>query len=348
MNYHEQFWSNLVEYASNFAPIIPFHKGLIAYLGDGNKTAFRQRELAWYNPISNRFRFNCGYRFAIGVYQNCDHGCLYCYVNSYSKEIKRGRKKSSFISHLERDIKDFRAAELPQAPVHISNSCDPLQERLEKKHRDTLNTLILLSQNQGLFTNVILLTKNPSLLFDKNADYLSVIKNLNEKFIIEITIPFFRDNYKLYEPFAPHPLQRLEALQSLINDDVKVRLRLDPIFPCESGIQSNEDIVNILDRCAGVDFVISKPLRLVKPKDGQATAFYDEMSKFYSGGKKTGIEWHGGRYVFAGDRAKQEMAFLNEQCEKRNIKLVHCKNTVLVDDTGMSVLKKQADNMKRK
>jgi hypothetical protein len=46
--------------------------------------------------------------------------------------------------------------------------------------------------------------------------------------------------------------------------------------------------------------VISKPLRLVKPKKGQADHFYNSMAQFYQDGKKKGVEWHGGRYVYSG------------------------------------------------
>ncbi|MBL6995959.1 MAG: hypothetical protein ISR66_18955 [Desulfobacula sp.] len=59
--------------------------------------------------------------------------------------------------------------------------------------------------------------------------------------------------------------------------------------------------------------------------------FYNKMEPYYQGGKKSGVEWHGGRYVYSADRAKKEMTFLADQCMQRNIPLVNCKETVLVD-----------------
>ena len=190
------------------------------------------------------------------------------------------------------------------------------------------------------FSEVIILTKNPGLLLNSEIDYLSVIDGIKNLLTIEISIAFYRDNFKSIEPDAVHPHQRLKALQELIDCGLNVRLRLDPIFPEGNGVQTHGDIISILDGSEGVECVISKPLRLVKPKKGQPDQFYNSMAKFYQGGKKSGVEWHGGRYVYSGERAIKEMEFLSTQCRQRSIPLVHCKKTVLVDQAGKPLIRK--------
>lgn len=71
MNYMYKIWPNFEKYVTSFQPLAPYADKLTAYFGNGDgtksPTAFRNRELAWYNPISDRFRFNCGYRLCINV-----------------------------------------------------------------------------------------------------------------------------------------------------------------------------------------------------------------------------------------------------------------------------------------
>lgn len=263
-------------------------------------------------------------------------------MNAYSGGVGKGRRRSKFIERLKQDITDFRSLVMPPGPVHISNSTDPFQEGLEKRFRDTFNTLKILAENKALFSEITILTKNPCLIFE-DTGYVDHLELMKDKLNIEITIPFFRDNYRLYEPCAPHPHDRLDALSKLAAMGFNVRLRLDPIFPVESGIQTKEDILNILDRSSGVQCVISKPLRLVIPKNSVANEFFDEMNQFYQGGKQNGVERRHTRYVYSADRSIKEMKHLRDECVKRNIPLVHCMETVLVDQEGIPIIKRKLE-----
>lgn len=346
MSWHSQIWPNFVDYITTFEPYKKYQEQFIDYFGNGKtpSTGFKNRSLSWYNPVSSRFKFNCGYRMVCNVYKSCDHGCSYCYVNGYSKGVIEGKRNPGFITRLKTDLDDFVRAGMPKGPVHISNSTDPFQARLEEKYGDTYQTLKLLSEYRAHFSEIVILTKNPGLIFNskisKKKDYVSVLNTIKDILTIEISIALYRNSFKLLEPGAPNPGKRLFALYRLTLSGFKVRLRLDPIFPIGNDIQTQIDIVNILNQAHGVECVISKPLRLVKPKKGQLDKFYSSMSKFYQGGKKCGVEWHGGRYVFSSERAKKEMEFLSTECEKRGVPLVHCKETVLVDDKGVPLIKK--------
>jgi len=342
------YWGRFVSWLDGFEPYAPHRQRFTEYFGNSAGTDFRNRQLVLYNAASNRRKFNAGYRLGINVYQNCDHGCLYCYVNGYSGGIGRGKVRSGYLKRLHADLNDFETLGMPAADVHISNSTDPLQLRLEETSRHTFHTLRLLSQKAHLFSSVILLTKNPALLFaefDCRPDggrtsgygYIESLLAMKEKVVVEVSVALL-DNSHAIEPGAPDPESRLDAVRALIDEfGFKVRLRLDPVFPAESGIQRREDIQRILDRASGAQFVISKPLRLVKKSKD---SFLEQMMLYYSGGKKKGVEWHSTRWVYSRERKAKEMAFLRDECEKRGMLLVDCMSTVLVDDSGEPVLKK--------
>jgi DNA repair photolyase len=165
-------------------------------------------------------------------------------VNSYSSGVGKGRRRPRFIETLKKDIADFKALGMPPGPVHVSNSTDLFQEELEKRFGDTDNTLKIIAENRDLFSEITILTKNPCMAFEETA-YLNCFELMKDKLNIEITIPFFRDNYRLYEPHAPHPHARLDAMNKLSQMGFNVRLRLDPIFPAGSGIQTKDDIDKI-------------------------------------------------------------------------------------------------------
>ncbi|MCG8339619.1 MAG: hypothetical protein MJE63_34350 [Proteobacteria bacterium] len=342
MSWHSQIWPNFLQYLKEFEPYKKHQEQFVRYFGNRKQppTGFKNRSLSWYNPVSSRCKFNCGYRMVCNVYKSCDHGCSYCYVNGYSKGVIQGKRNPGFIKRLKKDLEDFTQIGMPKGPVHLSNSTDPLQARLEDEYGDTFETLKLLSEHRNHFSEIIMLTKNPGLLFDSTRDYLTILDNIKDILTIEISVAFYRDNFKQIEPGTPPPQDRLKYLQQLVALGCNVRLRLDPIFPAGNSLQSHEDIISILDQATGIECVISKPLRLVKPKKGQPDHFYDLMSNFYQGGKKKGVEWHGGRYVFSPARAKHEMEFLSTQCRQRGIPLVHCKETVLVDQAAVPLIKK--------
>jgi len=62
-------------------------------------------------------------------------------------------------------LEALEAYDVPPAPVHLSNSIDPLQP-LEEQHRHALFVLERLAEHRSRFTTVTLLTKNPALLTD--------------------------------------------------------------------------------------------------------------------------------------------------------------------------------------
>ncbi len=71
MSWHDKIWFNFVDYVTTFEPYKIHSENFIQYFGNDKKpsTGFKNRSLNWYNPVSNRFKFNCGYRMNCNVYK---------------------------------------------------------------------------------------------------------------------------------------------------------------------------------------------------------------------------------------------------------------------------------------
>ena len=133
----------------------------------------RPHVIKWYCPFADQREFPSGHRYCINVYTGCEHECQYCYVTGYSTAPPNC--KNRFRHDLCKDLETLDAHNVPPAPVHLSNSTDPLQP-LEQEHRHTLFVLEKLAEHRNRFTTVTLLTKNPAVLMDDR--YVQALRRL--------------------------------------------------------------------------------------------------------------------------------------------------------------------------
>lgn len=195
---------------------------------DSTTLTLRNHLISLYDPFASRAEFPAGRRWCINVYTGCAFACKYCYIISYIRDAFHPRVKNQFDSLLLKDLAEIVALNLHPAPVHISNSTDPLQP-LEKIHKHTLTLLQSLAAHRKHFTIITILTKNPERLMAN--EYLDVIRGL-KGFQVEVTCPFFHDEpRRFFEPGAPPIESRLNAIEKLRAQGITVALRIDPIFP---------------------------------------------------------------------------------------------------------------------
>jgi DNA repair photolyase len=204
----------------------------------------RPRVIKWYCPFADQREFPSGHRYCINVYTGCEHECQYCYVAGYS--AAQPNCKNRFRHDLCKDLEALDACDVPPAPVHLSNSTDPLQP-LEQEHRHTLFVLEKLAEHRNRFTTVTLLTKNPAVLMDER--YVQTLRRLNELPVdhprrswfdaqghpplrLECSLAFHNDEHRrLLDPAAPSVESRMKALRLLRKEGFTVFLRIDPLFP---------------------------------------------------------------------------------------------------------------------
>ncbi|MCP4348573.1 MAG: hypothetical protein GY795_24075 [Desulfobacterales bacterium] len=192
------------------------------------KLNLRQHMISLYDPFALRKDFQANRRWCVNVYVGCIHSCKYCYIISYIPDAFSPRIKKNFKTQLEKDLKEINRLKLHPAPIHISNSTDPLQ-KLEKKHQHTLFLLEQLQKHRENFSTITMLTKNPALLCEQ--EYMEIIKSL-DNFQVEVTCPFYdEESRRFFEPHAPSVESRLTGIRTLCENKISVSLRIDPIFP---------------------------------------------------------------------------------------------------------------------
>lgn len=204
----------------------------------------RPRMVKWYCPFADQNDFPSGHRYCINVYTGCSHNCRYCYAQGY--EPNEARCKDRYKKKLLKDLEEIEDFNLPPAPLHLSNSTDPLQP-LELKQRFTLYTLEQIAKYRNYFTTVTILTKNPIILTD--PEYMEILtsilkipeshacKNmfnstLQSPLRIEVSVAFRHElNASFYDPGAASIYSRLSAIEKLCQNGIPVVLRIDPLLP---------------------------------------------------------------------------------------------------------------------
>ena len=312
--------------------------------------SLKSRLVNLYDPLADRSkRFPDVFRFCLNVYVGCEHGCKYCYVNGYSKESVGNayHEKSEFEKKLTKDINEIKRFKVPIAPLHLSNSTDICQEELETNFRHTLFALNTIANNRDIFSSVVLLTKNPKILCER--EYLSILKNPSMKpVVVQITCAYWNDDTrKFYEPDAPSIQSRLDALQILSENNVEIQMRIDPLLPSSRIIdkirghkplkhyslpeaQSSDDLVSLIRfaKEAAVKSIIGKPLKIpVSNKAKQAKELWGELYADSFPNAKRKVK--GGSWRLPEEYQKEMISTVTEICEKEGMVFKYCKHDLL-------------------
>jgi DNA repair photolyase len=304
----------------------------------------RNHVISLYDPFAARKDFPAGRRWCVNVYTGCAFSCKYCYIVSYVRAPFRPRVKETFERSLMKDLEELQRRALHPAPIHISNSTDPLQP-LEKVHRHTLFLLQKLLQNRDRFTTITILTKNPEMLC--SPEYLEIVQTLTD-FQVEVTCPFYRDEPRRFlEPGAPKIESRLEGIRKLREKGVTVSLRIDPIFPRDPlptevfskpslkdyGIlqsQTEGDIEQLIEfaSAVGCKRIIVSPLKLVADHFGKSELPqpYLELYRDANGGKPIK---KGASHRLPWDLYHHWIRKPTELADSLGIELVYCKKNLI-------------------
>lgn len=176
--------------------------------------------------------------YCINCYVGCEHACVYCYAEYYTKKyIQHKEKWGSFI-----DIK-INAPEVlrkeilnkKKGSVFLSSLTDPYQP-LEKKYELTRKCLEILQRNNF---SVCIRTKSSLILRD--LEILKKFKDCEVGFTITTLEEKIRKNF---EPFSSPIKERLEVLKILKENGIKTFLFFGPILPYLSD-ENLEEFFNV-------------------------------------------------------------------------------------------------------
>ena len=313
--------------------------------------SLKSRLIGLYDPLADRStRFKDGLRWCLNVYVGCEHNCGYCYVNGYSQESVgiSYHPKKDFEKILKKDISGLKSLGVPAVPLHMSNSTDLFQEKLESKYRHALLALATILKSRQLFTTVVLLTKNPSMLCLDNYRQLITDTGI-QPLTIQVSCAFWNDSARsFYEPNAPSIKSRLTAIEKLASLGLDVEIRIDPLFPSSSVSESVrfhkplpqysipeaqplEDLQSLVSFAskAGARAVIAKPLKIpITSKAQRCKDWFGEIYRDSDAGKKRRVK--GGSWRLPEQYQKEMLSTVSDICQKEKILFRHCMHDVLM------------------
>ncbi len=220
----------------------------------------------------------CPPKYSFSPYRGCGHRCVYCYITSYIPGAFQPRVKEFTLLQLEKELEKLDRSK----PVSIANSSDPYTpgEAQNLLMRKVLPVFI----RNGF--KLLIVTK--SNLVARDIDILS-----KGRVCVSVTVTTLNERVaKRLEPFAPHPVSRLRALEALSRAGIPTMIRLDPIIP---GINDDSNTISAILKAAseaGVRQVTTSTYK-AKPDNFKRvlTAFpelEEDLKNVYSRGERVG------------------------------------------------------------
>lgn len=186
----------------------------------------------------------------INVYERCGHACAYCYAEwKHSPPTVVARE--NFLQKALRDLRKFYWGR--KVILNLGSATDPYQPVEAKLRHARLLALLL----KGIGATFYVCTKSDLVLRD-----LDVYQGY-ERAWIGISIANLDPGFsKVFEPNAPPPDRRLDALKRLLEDGAAATVRVSPIIPLvNDGVEETRGLVRELAR-VGVKAVTADVAKL--------------------------------------------------------------------------------------
>ncbi len=167
---------------------------------------------------------------SINPYRGCEHGCIYCYARpshgylGYSTGLDFETQIFAKTNACEALLKQIQAKAYKPQIIVLGANTDPYQP-LEAKLQITKNILEILYEHRH---PVHIITKSSLILRD-----LELLKKLSNENLLSISISLTTLDAKLaskMEPRASTPVRRLEAIQELSKNKIRVGVMTSPII----------------------------------------------------------------------------------------------------------------------
>jgi len=192
--------------------------------------------------------------YCINPYIGCQHGCKYCYAESYTRRFTKHNEPWGTFIDVKINAPTILTHEIkkrPRGEVYISSLTDPYQPP-ERKYELTRKLLQILLRHQFPIT---IQTKSALVLRD-----LDLIKKFHAR-QIGFTITSLDDNIrKTFEPTSSTVEQKLQALNELHANNIKTYAFFGPILPYLSDQNLEQTLHTIAD--TGIECIVVDKLNL--------------------------------------------------------------------------------------
>ncbi|MEM2088707.1 MAG: radical SAM protein [Thermoproteota archaeon] len=220
----------------------------------------------------------CPEKYSFSPYAGCGHRCTYCYITSYVPRAFQPRLKKISLLGLERELAMLDKSK----PISMANSSDPYtpEEAQNLRMREILPILIRNGFKLLIVTKSDLVTRDTDILSGGKVCVSMTVTTLNERVA------------KKLEPFAPHPVKRLRALETLSRVGIPTMIRLDPLIP---GVNDDAGSIGILLKAAseaGVRQVTTSTYKVRPDNFSRVLATFPELEErlknVYACGERVG------------------------------------------------------------
>ena len=173
-----------------------------------------------------------GVDYVINPYIGCQHGCIYCYAEFMIRFTgHKGDKWGTFLDIKELDFNRIKPTKYNGKSILLSSVTDPYIP-LELKYK---NTRKVLQKLIGTKARISILTKSKFVIRD--IDIFKQFENIE----IGISIcTLDKETAKLLEPGASRPVERLNAIKELYDNEIRTYVFISPYFP---GITKYQEII---------------------------------------------------------------------------------------------------------
>lgn len=184
---------------------------------------------------------------------SCPLDCTYCFVNEMTQEQSRN---ASYLNNEQLDL----LKNLPEEVKLIMLGCDT--EFFQDKE-DALN---ILNKLTTFGKDISVITKLPlsESFLEEIRSIVDNIESTNNIFSFSVSVPCLSEStVAKYEPNVPHPMKRIETLQSAYKKGLHTMLAIRPLLPDATNEELEEIVKLTKDYCTGY---YSGPLYLKEEK----------------------------------------------------------------------------------
>lgn len=215
----------------------------------------------------------------LNVYERCGHACAYCFVE-WSWSPKTVVARENLVERVVRDLRRFYRGR--RVVINMGSATDPYQPA--EKRFGFMRRLIPLLKSCG--ASFYICTKSDLILRD--LDLLAGYPNVWVGFTVT---SLSQDFSRVFEPNAPNPARRIDAIQKLLEEGIRVVVRIDPIIPlANDGEAELEEVVKEL-RAVGVNHFVASTLKL--DREGRILYGTSETPKWKKTLCQALLEWLG-------------------------------------------------------
>ncbi len=276
--------------------------------------------------ISRRGFCTCLPKYNLNTYLGrCGHSCIYCYAVKFPSFTGPTIPRKDLLEKIE----VMAAKTRPKLPVMLSDCTDPYQP-LEKYHKITRRCIEVLAKHKF---PLLIVTKSDMVLRD-----IAILKSTST--VVSITVTTLDEEMaEFWEPNAPPPKLRIDALKKLSEEGIHTTARIDPIIPgVNDNVEEFEELVRMLVK-AGVRQITAstfKPVRgFFRNLKQLDYGLYKKLFHLYSNGR-----WILGYKYLAEDLRRAIITRLRSIVLRYGLEFSSCRegfpelNTTICDGTA--------------